>query len=82
MLETLPLTPLTALYAGSAGSSFGGPLATAYPAETVSPAATSAMNRFLISLILLVPSHVRVPSRGFGQVTAVLRDCYDSSLGS
>ena len=50
MLETLPLTPLTALYAGSAGSSFGGPVATAYPAETVSPAATSAVNRFLISL--------------------------------
>ena len=50
MLEILPLTPLTAVYAGSAGSSFGGPLASAYPAERVSPAATSAMNRLLISL--------------------------------
>jgi hypothetical protein len=29
MLEMLPLTPLTALYDVSAGSSLGGPLATA-----------------------------------------------------
>src|SRR5687768_16534939 len=63
MLEMLPLTPLTAVYAESAGSSFGGPLAIAYPAVRARPAAASAMHVFLIV----------VPPGSFARQSAPLR---------
>jgi hypothetical protein len=77
MLEMLPLTPLVGVYAGSAGSSLGGPDAsTGATDRTVSAnTATLATKRFFIvfsslSAVMMRLAHV-------GTVTGVLRLRYD-----
>src|SRR3989442_8791880 len=79
MLETLPLTPLTGLYGVSAGSSWGGPAATARPQPTTVTTASIGTHTFFINRSPLVFSRAMIARSCFAHIKGVLQMCYGLS---